>query len=258
MEEKQKLYQEYFELIDSLQIDVNDDDYKVLDSHIRRLEQLDVVESSILSIFDLHKKHQAYISSKYKTYFGWDLDKASEGTDYQDSRTHPDDLIYLLKVGIYFTKLVLSKPVENRKDYKLITDYRMLGLNNQYIRIIEQQLCLETDKNGNIWLGLSVTDISPDHDITTPARCRALNFKTGEVFYYEENTNEKPEIHQLSKREKEVLQMVSEGLISKEIADKLFISVNTVNTHRQRIVEKLKVSNTFEAISFAKQLGLIN
>jgi len=46
-------------------------------------------------------------------------------------------------------------------------------------------------------------------------------------------------------------------LISKQIADKLFISVNTVNTHRQRIIEKLNVSNTAEAVQHAGRLGLI-
>jgi DNA-binding CsgD family transcriptional regulator len=45
--------------------------------------------------------------------------------------------------------------------------------------------------------------------------------------------------------------------ISKQIADKLFLSVNTVNTHRQRIIEKLNVSNTAEAVQYAGRLGLI-
>jgi DNA-binding CsgD family transcriptional regulator len=61
----------------------------------------------------------------------------------------------------------------------------------------------------------------------------------------------------LTAREKEVLQLVSKGLISKQIADKLFISVNTVNTHRQRILEKLQADSTIEAIKYASGLGII-
>ncbi|MDO9040407.1 MAG: LuxR C-terminal-related transcriptional regulator, partial [Bacteroidota bacterium] len=63
--------------------------------------------------------------------------------------------------------------------------------------------------------------------------------------------------HKLSFREQEILQSLAKGLISKQIADKLFISVNTVNTHRQRIIEKLNVSNTAEAVQYAGRLGLI-
>lgn len=39
---------------------------------------------------------------------------------------------------------------------------------------------------------------------------------------------------------------------------RLFISVHTVNTHRQRILEKLGANNSIEAIAYALQLGLVN
>ena len=51
----------------------------------------------------------------------------------------------------------------------------------------------------------------------------------------------------LSPRELEVLKFVGEGYASKEIADILFISVNTVSRHRQNILEKLKVKNSTQA-----------
>ena len=53
----------------------------------------------------------------------------------------------------------------------------------------------------------------------------------------------------LSKREIEVLGLVSKGFASKEIADKLFLSVNTVNNHRQNILEKVGAVNTTEAVT---------
>jgi DNA-binding CsgD family transcriptional regulator len=61
----------------------------------------------------------------------------------------------------------------------------------------------------------------------------------------------------LSRREIEVLGLVSKGFASKEIADKLFLSVNTVNNHRQNILEKVRASNTSEAVSYARNLGLL-
>lgn len=54
----------------------------------------------------------------------------------------------------------------------------------------------------------------------------------------------------LSKRETEVLKLLSEGMSYKMVADKLFLSFNTVNTHVKHIYEKLHVSSLGEAIAF--------
>jgi DNA-binding NarL/FixJ family response regulator len=61
----------------------------------------------------------------------------------------------------------------------------------------------------------------------------------------------------LSSREKEILRMIQLGKKSKEIAGLLFISVNTVNRHRQNILEKMRVSNTTEACTMALKLNWI-
>jgi DNA-binding NarL/FixJ family response regulator len=61
----------------------------------------------------------------------------------------------------------------------------------------------------------------------------------------------------LSSREIEVLGLVSRGFVSKEIANKLFVSVNTVNNHRQNILEKINAANTSEAVTYARNLGLL-
>jgi DNA-binding NarL/FixJ family response regulator len=54
----------------------------------------------------------------------------------------------------------------------------------------------------------------------------------------------------LSKRETEVLKLLADGLSYKMIADKLFLSFNTVNTHVKHIYEKLHVSSIGEAVAF--------
>lgn len=61
----------------------------------------------------------------------------------------------------------------------------------------------------------------------------------------------------LSKREQEVLKMIAEGKKSAEIASLLFISINTVDTHRKNILAKCEVKNTAELISFATKNGLV-
>jgi len=61
----------------------------------------------------------------------------------------------------------------------------------------------------------------------------------------------------LSLREREVLQLMAEGLSNQEIANRLFVSLNTVKTHGSRIFEKLDVRRRTQAIEKAKRLNII-
>jgi DNA-binding CsgD family transcriptional regulator len=61
----------------------------------------------------------------------------------------------------------------------------------------------------------------------------------------------------ISKRELEVLQLIVQGHSNQEIADRLFISLNTVKTHSARLFEKLEVNSRTKAINRAQELGLI-
>ena len=61
----------------------------------------------------------------------------------------------------------------------------------------------------------------------------------------------------LSKREIEIIRLSSEGLTAAQIAEKLFLSVHTVNTHRQRIYAKMDVKNVSDMLHAASELGII-
>ncbi len=61
----------------------------------------------------------------------------------------------------------------------------------------------------------------------------------------------------LTKREIEILSLIAEGNMNKEIADRLFLSVRTVESHRSRIMRKLKVYNVQGLVRFAVRNALI-
>lgn len=62
----------------------------------------------------------------------------------------------------------------------------------------------------------------------------------------------------LTRREQEILQLVCKEFSNSEIAEKLFLSVGTVETHRKRIIAKLGVNNTVGLVKFAVRHGLID
>lgn len=62
----------------------------------------------------------------------------------------------------------------------------------------------------------------------------------------------------LTPREQEIMILVAEGLTTKEISEKLFISQKTVENHRSSIMRKLDLHNTIEVARYAAKLGLID
>lgn len=62
----------------------------------------------------------------------------------------------------------------------------------------------------------------------------------------------------LSKREMEILKLYAEGKSSQEIADILFISVKTVGTHKQNVLDKLDLSSTADLVKYALRKGIIS
>lgn len=61
----------------------------------------------------------------------------------------------------------------------------------------------------------------------------------------------------LTRREKEVLELIADGLTTQEIADKLFVSAATVETHRKNLLLKLEAKNVAAMVKIAAKLNLI-
>lgn len=217
------------------------------------LDQLDVVDTSLLSIFDMSVQDHVYFSRKYAAVLGWDLEAAhDQGVAYVNQRFHPEDMLYLSRAGVFFMKWALEQPVETRRDFKHVARYRMLDGQGNYVPVVEQQSVLELDADGNIWLVLSVIDRAPDDEKFTGATSRAMNVKTGAVIEPLVQDN-----HGISPREREIMQLVASGMASKQVAEALFLSVHTVNTHRQRILSKTGTSSMTEAVRWAMERGLL-
>ena len=64
-------------------------------------------------------------------------------------------------------------------------------------------------------------------------------------------------VQHLTRREKEILQLIAEGLKSNEIAEKLFLSPYTVDTHRKNLLTKFDAGNTAILIKRAVTFGFL-
>lgn len=61
----------------------------------------------------------------------------------------------------------------------------------------------------------------------------------------------------ITKRELEILELIAQGLSNREIAEKLFVSENTVKTHSSHLLDKLSAKRRTQAVQIAKENGLI-
>ena len=69
--------------------------------------------------------------------------------------------------------------------------------------------------------------------------------------------NESVQIPAITRREKEILVLIAEGFTNPEIANKLFVSSTTVDSHRKNLLAKLNVKNTASLIKFAMDHQLV-
>ena len=98
-----------------------------------------------------------------------------------------------------------------------------------------------------IWLGLKLTKTKETvvvREVAVPAR----EFVRDEV---------RLEQLGITAREFEILQLIARGMSNREIAEKLFVSENTVKTHSSRLFDKLSAKRRTQAVQIAKELQLI-
>ena len=105
------------------------------------------------------------------------------------------------------------------------------------------------------WLALKLVKPKTETRIETVIIEKEV-FKTHPNGEFVFNEDEKQKLG-LSNREMEVLQLMAEGYSNQEIAEKLFVSLNTIKTHSSKVFEKLDVKRRTQAVEKAKRLQLL-
>jgi DNA-binding CsgD family transcriptional regulator len=105
-----------------------------------------------------------------------------------------------------------------------------------------------------IWLGLTITGrpvVVKEVTVEVPVEVRVPAAGSFTV-----NTAKLDELG-ITARELDVLRLIAEGLSTKEMAERLFVSENTVKTHTSRVFDKLGANRRTKAVQLAKELGLL-
>lgn len=207
-------------------------------------------------VFDIKNIEFKFLSPSVLDVLGYEVQEVS--LPFFMSLIHPDDQATFLNheaTGVDF-----YKQLPNRKlaKYKMSYDYRLRTKSGRYIRILQQVVTLKYDQNNNLLYTFGVhTDIS--HLKKNNESILSFIGLEGEPSFIDVKPKElyKESGEIFTPREREVLFHILKGEQSQEIADKLFISVHTVNTHRKNILAKTDTKNTIELAIKIVTEGLI-
>ncbi|MHA3787350.1 LuxR C-terminal-related transcriptional regulator [Flavobacterium hauense] len=207
-------------------------------------------------IVDWHKMELAYLSPEIKDILGYPAEDFD--APFLMSLIHPDDQSIYLNNEAAVVDFLQQLPNEKMLKYKMSYDYRIRKSNGEYLRILQQAIALQVDEHNNLLFTLGVhTDISHLKKNNTSV----LSFLGiyGEPSYIDVKAAKiyRPTPELFTKREKEIISYVLKGYQSNEIAEILFISKYTVDSHRKNVLNKTNTKNTLEFAIKVISEGLI-
>lgn len=165
----------------------------------------------------------------------------------------PEDLLERHILELRYLQFQKDIPISERRNFNTICSIHFKLSDNRCIPVLHRTCYLESLSNGSVWLALCL--YTPYIDSQSGMFGQIVNNMTGEVVPPKDYEHYDHLL--LSSREKEVLKLLAKGCSSKQIADILYISVNTVYRHRQNILSALQVNNTAAAVQIGFRLNII-
>ena len=218
------------------------------------------VGPSYYYVIDFYDMSVSNISSGFEKAHGVPS-KEIQNIDNILSLIHPDDIDHVSRTEESVIRMFREIGWEKLLRYKVNYCFRFKTADGNYKLFLHQALMLTLDKDGGIGKSLNIhTDIS--HLTSENNYTFSLVSIDGEPSYTDIQVSPQVKILKsssvsYSKRELEVLRLISDGCTNIEIAQKLYIAVDTVKNHRKKILEKSGTKNVAQLIKKCVLDGLI-
>jgi DNA-binding CsgD family transcriptional regulator len=179
------------------------------------------------------------------------------GVELHFSNIQPNAQMGMLEFGRIISSYFKTLSNEQKEKYQCYWDYPIRKNDGTIIQILQRDRVMDYDDEGRINIVLLVCI-----DITNQKQNKSHHLRLtngSENILYEYSLKEKAlfKLEELSNRELEIAGMINKGLSRKQIADNLYLSFHTVNTHCKNINEKLRVNDSIELINLLKIFGFI-
>jgi DNA-binding CsgD family transcriptional regulator len=203
-------------------------------------------------VFDLSTLQNSYLSDNFEQVTGHPIDFGKKGFEFLQATVHPDDFERTMLISKRSHEILMNSPLEERKNAKLRMNYRFKHPTKGWIMILHQACFKDFTAEGLPALAhgflFEINDFAQ-----LEIKIGVLELENGRVIQlYSDDKDLK-----LTNRETDILKLAQIGLASKNIADTLKISVNTVNNIRATLLKKTGTKNIAELIASASKQGLI-
>ncbi|WP_294296350.1 response regulator transcription factor [uncultured Chryseobacterium sp.] len=165
-------------------------------------------------------------------------------------KIHPEDKLKKYIHELRFFNMLKEIDFRDKAKFSVSSVLKMKDKEGRYRFIRHRMFYFYSPDNLKLRFALCLYNIALNQSAHLSSEFLIINAVKGEIVAEDKLTYK----NVLSARELQILKLVGEGLTSKEIAQMLSISINTVSRHRQNILEKLKVKNSVKAVrnSFEK------
>jgi DNA-binding CsgD family transcriptional regulator len=224
------------------------------------MDEVSVQNNAVVFLWNSYTNRFLYMSDKLKILSGLDpsLFNAENGVEYALSLMHPDHLEPGLQL---IQKLAVNYCADNNitdhKSVKICFNYLFKNGIGEYVQILQRPVTLEVDENNKPSLILNFTyhiEYIKKHNSVG-----GVVITENDIYIFDYNHDKKcldpPKT--FSDQEKKILQLLGKGLDTKAIAQKLFISPHTVDTHRRNLIRKTNCIDTTGVVAFARIIGLV-
>ena len=231
-------------------------DYSRVDEYIRSAEAFSRSSYQSVYIIDYFRQNFLYVSPNPMFLCGLSPERMKElGYRFYLDFVPEDEqalLLMLNKAGFTFYNGI---PVSERKDWYISYDFHILN-EGKKILINHKMTPLALTSDGRIWLSLCVVSAATH---TEAGHIEMHRVSSSEYFEYSTVSRRwiKTQMPTLTDGEKSVLTLSIQGYTMSEIADKIYLSPDTIKKYRKRIFEKLDVRNISEAIVAATNNKLL-
>ncbi len=200
-----------------------------------------------------------YFNNKLLDIFGVNSDSVENlgFTGLSKLLVHPDDAYQRLNIYAHFEKFASDFTIEELKPLRLLRCYRLKDKTGKYRKVLDTSLILSVSENKDILSFMGDIQLAPMISEFNLATGVVINSQNGDELQSFNLKKESSNIA-LTKREVQVLRMIVSGKRNKEIAQLLFLSVYTVDTHRKNIMSKLGIKSPLELVWKALEMNLIH
>lgn len=250
-EKEQQDYSLFFKFIDKYCLE-GFSTIKESDSLMQELEELMDINNQFFFLADLLKFKILYTSKRSLDLIGF----APKDFDPQSflSKLHPDEFARFFQARAKLIKISEELLSTNKKHLLFSTNFKSLNNERNYTNLLHQALLFYCDVNKSVYILKIHTNI----DWYVKNKEGIQHYIGEDLSYFNYPTEQLLDKGNLfSKREFEIIKLIDQGLSTKEIAQKLFISPYTVNTHRRNIINKTEKSKISEIITELKENGFL-